>query len=162
SVMLGNGDGTFQKPLDFATGITFGTADLQQGDFHGDGVPDLLVTQGFFSRAQVNLLRGNADGTFQPPRTILNREGSVSQSVAVATFNGDGYLDIAATEVTPSGQSQVNVLSGNGDGPFRPPVAYATHGGDSAEQIVVAADFSGTGIIALGIKSLFGIDVLRG
>jgi len=162
SVMLGNGDDTFQKPRDFAIGITFGAADLQQGDFHGDGVPDLLVTQGFFSRAQVNLLRGNADGTFQPPRTILNREGSVSQSVAVGDFNGDGYLDIAATEVTPSGQSQVNVLLGNGDGTFRPPVAYATHGDDSAEQIVVAADFSGTGTIDLAVKSLFGIDVLRG
>jgi hypothetical protein len=162
SVLLGNGDGTFQKPRDFATGITFGPADLQQGDFHGDGIPDLLVTQGFFSRAQVNLLRGNGDGTFQAPRTILNQEGSVSQSVALGDFNGDGHLGIAATEVTPSGESQVNVLLGNGDGTFRPPVAYATHGGNSAEQSVVAADFSGDGIIDLAVKSLFGVDVLRG
>jgi hypothetical protein len=39
SVLLGNGDGTFQPPLDYASG---GPMSVAVGDFNGDGVADLL------------------------------------------------------------------------------------------------------------------------
>jgi FG-GAP-like repeat len=41
SVLLGNGDGTFQAPRNFDTGI--GPLSVVVGDFNGDGVRDLAV-----------------------------------------------------------------------------------------------------------------------
>src|SRR5688572_19100632 len=70
SVLLGNGDGTFQPRTDYASG---GTKPLgvSVGDLNGDGKPDLAVANtdyfgdnGFGKT--VGVLYGNGDGTFQP------------------------------------------------------------------------------------------------
>src|SRR5262249_97265 len=41
SVLLGNGDGTFQRARNFGVGV--GPASVAVGDFNGDGRPDLAV-----------------------------------------------------------------------------------------------------------------------
>ena len=41
SVLLGNGDGTFQQPVSYATGD--GPESVAVGDFNGDGRPDFAV-----------------------------------------------------------------------------------------------------------------------
>ena len=58
-VFLGNGDGTFQEPIDIGPDAYYWTTVT---DFDGDGKLDLAGTN--FST--VNVLRGNGDGTFQP------------------------------------------------------------------------------------------------
>ncbi len=45
SVLLGNGDGSFQAPLIFAVGI-YGSESVKVGDFNGDGLTDLAVGTG--------------------------------------------------------------------------------------------------------------------
>ena len=45
SVLLGNGDGTFQAPRNFD--VPFAPAWLAAGDFNGNGLPDLLVVNRF-------------------------------------------------------------------------------------------------------------------
>src|SRR6202022_4300079 len=67
SVLMGNGDGTFQIARTFAVGsLPFSIA---VGDFNGDGFPDLAVANSGSNSASV--LLNNGDGTFQPPRSTF-------------------------------------------------------------------------------------------
>ncbi|TMJ01028.1 MAG: VCBS repeat-containing protein, partial [Bacillati bacterium ANGP1] len=94
SVLLGNGDGTFQPPLLFDAGS--GPNSVVVGDFNRDGKPDLMVADYGPSTQRattVALLLGNGDGTFQPP---LFFDAGASPAFAVAgDFNFDDTLDLA-------------------------------------------------------------------
>ena len=107
AVLLANGDGTFQAPLNFAVGsIPWSVA---VGDFNGDGKQDLVVSnQGDNT---VSVLLGNGDGTFQAARTFA--VGIAPAMVVVGDFNGDHNLDLAVANVN---SNAVSVLFGNGDG----------------------------------------------
>ena len=61
SVLLGNGDGTFQAGGELRRGLM--PASVAVGDFNGDGKPDLAVTNS--GSASVSVLLGNGDGTFR-------------------------------------------------------------------------------------------------
>src|SRR5881397_3916039 len=66
SVLLGNGDGTFQSALSFAAGSN--PLSVAVGDVNGDGRLDLAVAN-YYSN-DVSVLLGNGDGTFQPALTF--------------------------------------------------------------------------------------------
>ncbi|MBV8709214.1 MAG: VCBS repeat-containing protein, partial [Acidobacteriaceae bacterium] len=61
SILLGNGDGTFGAPQNFAAGSQ--TYELVVGDFDHDGNSDIAVTN--YSTGRVQVLMGNGDGSFQ-------------------------------------------------------------------------------------------------
>ena len=68
SVLLGNGDGTFQPQVTYAVGSVPDA--IVAGDFTGDGRTDLAVANGnVFGKGTVSVLLGNGDGTFQPQVT---------------------------------------------------------------------------------------------
>lgn len=77
------------------------------GDFTGDGRADLIVS----SHSGVQLLRGNGDGTFQPPVSVST---NAARSVAAGDLNSDGNLDMVTNR---------EILLGNGDGTFQSPIA---------------------------------------
>src|SRR5207247_1298633 len=65
SVLLGNGDGTFQGHVDYGAGsqpFSVATADV-----NGDGKPDIVCTN--FGDSTVSVLLGNGDGTFKTATT---------------------------------------------------------------------------------------------
>src|SRR6266851_2435330 len=102
------------------------------GDFNGDGVQDLVVSNR--NSNNVSVFLGNGDGTFQAARNF--NAGSTPSSVAVGDFNGDGWQDLvlaAETEV-------VVVLLGNGDGTFG---GAQWFGAGLAPFSVVVGDFNG-------------------
>jgi hypothetical protein len=115
SVLLGNGDGTFQPQQTFPVGSPFSS--LAVADVNGDGKPDIVTaTPGTYS---VTVLLGNGDGTFQAPETFP--AGSQPRAVAVKDVNGDGKPDIITANQDYTGALSVSVLLGKGDGTFQPP-----------------------------------------
>jgi hypothetical protein len=141
SVLMGNGDGTFQNAVQYAANS--GPIYVVTGDFNRDGNLDLAVANDYSNT--VSILLGNGDGTFRPP--VSYRAGSRPIALAVGDFNGDGFLDLA---VANTGSYDVSVLLGNGDGTFRPPVNYAT--GVFARDVVVG-DFNNDGHLDLAVAN---------
>jgi hypothetical protein len=144
SVLLGNGEGTFQPEVGYFTG---GRPEcVAVGDFNGDGKLDLVVTNTWVFLNQgpgVSVLLGNGDGTFQP--AVNFSVGPLPQSVAVGDFNGDGKLDLAVVDLTTG---NVSILLGNGDGMFQAAVDYNVGGGAYS---VAVADFNGDGNLDLAV-----------
>jgi hypothetical protein len=134
SVLLGNGNGTFQAARDVATDVRSQTIAI--GDVNGDGKADLVIGNDSATGA-VSLLLGNGDGNFQPPTALA--VGSVAYAAVVADLNGDGKADVAAANKM---DNSVSVLLGNGDGAFKPQATFAVGGRPLA---LAAADVNGDG-----------------
>ena len=60
SILLGNGDGTFQAAVNYVVGN--GPSSVAAGDFNGDGHIDLVTAN--TNSGDVSILLGNGDGTF--------------------------------------------------------------------------------------------------
>src|ERR1700678_767919 len=82
TVSLGNGDGTFQKPIFYRTQLSYY---LAVGDFNNDGNLDIVVAN--LSPSSIDVYLGNGDGTFKPP--ISSKTTAGSYFVAVGNFNND-------------------------------------------------------------------------
>jgi hypothetical protein len=111
SVLLGNGDGTFQRPVFYGTELS---TYLAVGDFNNDGNLDIVVANADQSPNRVSVYLGNGDGTFKAP--IYSKTTSSSTFVVTGDFNHDGKLDIAIID-----PPYISVLLGKGDGTFQPP-----------------------------------------
>ncbi|HEV2351609.1 MAG TPA: FG-GAP-like repeat-containing protein [Terriglobia bacterium] len=109
SILLGNGDGTFQPQYTLATGPA--PLSITSGDFNHDGKVDLAVTSR--DNFTVSIMLGNGDGTFHA--RVDYATASYPDGVAVGDFNGDGNLDLAVGAI-----SAISILLGNGDGTFSP------------------------------------------
>ena len=78
SVLLGKGDGTFDPPVNYATGnYARDHSSVAIGDFNGDGRRDLAVANYAsyaaigYTNGDVSVLFGNGDGTFQPAASYM-------------------------------------------------------------------------------------------
>jgi hypothetical protein len=145
SVLRGNGDGTFQAPVDYDAGPReFAVA---AGDFNGDGKTDLAVSN--YAEGTVNVLLGRGDGTFEAP--VSYPVGIYPGSIAVADFNGDGIPDlvVANNGSTPANGS-ISLLLGRGDGTFQPALSYDAGPNPSG---VVVGDFNGDGAPDLAVPN---------
>jgi autotransporter-associated beta strand protein len=136
SVLLNNGNGTFQAAQNISVGsMPFSVA---AGDLNGDGKVDLAVADS--GASTVSLLIGNGDGTFQAAQNVS--AGLNPDVVAIADINDNGLLSLV---VSNPNQSGVSVLFGNGNGTFLSPKFFGVGTFQYPTQIVLA-DLTGDGL----------------
>lgn len=144
SVLLGNGDGTFQPAVSYDSGGNHAYW-VAVADVNGDGKPDIIVLNQFEGKSSsLGVLIGNGDGTFKAA-VIYDAGGRMSNSVAIADVNGDGRPDLIVANECAEGNDvyctsdggTVSVLLGNGDGTFQAPQSYNS-GGQGGNSIVVS------------------------
>src|SRR6266403_2156578 len=172
SVMLGNGDGTFQPgaDLDFGPSATTGGGPRRMvaADFNHDGKLDLLVGvndnvigPGSLPKPLFEFI-GRGDGTFQPPTTLT----AVSVLFDVADVNHDGLPDIIEQifPITIQGfqVTTFKVLLGRTDGTFQDGATYSPFAGLSNTVLGLRAtplefpglllgDFNGDGNVDIAV-----------
>ena len=151
SILIGNGDGTFQAAVTTAIQTPF---HIVARDLNADGNPDIVTAS---PPDKVSVRLGNGNGTFQSPVTYTVGDGP--RTLGIADFNGDGKLDVT---VTNSGISTtVSLLIGNGDGTLQAAVpvdvgmrpqgmAVGDLNGDNKQDLVVAATSENAVVVLIG------------
>jgi hypothetical protein len=91
------------------------------GDLNGDGNGDIVVVNSNTqSGGSIDVLLGNANGTFQPA-VAYSTPGQTALAAVVDDVNGDGIPDV----VVASDTQQISVLTGKGDGTLNPAQSFA-------------------------------------
>jgi hypothetical protein len=153
SVLLGNGDGTFQMPASYAV-PGWAPYFIATADVNGDGYLDLEACAETDDPPAIVIMLAHNDntGTFAAP-TFINTTGW-PQSVAFGDLNGDGKLDMAVTQTEGTYPGYVSIALGNGNGTFGSFTDYpasASDGGlgDSWPNSLQIFDINGDGNLDL-------------
>jgi FG-GAP-like repeat/Abnormal spindle-like microcephaly-assoc'd, ASPM-SPD-2-Hydin len=134
-VFLGNGDGTFQSPVNYNVGAS--PSSIATSDLNGDGNLDLAVVDA----SGIAILLGNGKGAFQLTSSYVI--ANYPSYIAIADINHDGKDDLVTFAF-----ETVSVLFGNGDGTFQSPISFNPTYAPSALGIV---DFNHDGKLDLAI-----------
>lgn len=146
-VMMGNGDGTFDAAVSYATADE--TLDLHALDFDNDGDFDLVSTsEGTADNVSLSLLLNSGDGTFAANIELASGTLGDSTYLAAADFDSDGDFDFAQNS---GDNSAFNVLLGDGS-------AAVTAGQDISvgdfPAVPAAADFNHDGFADLVLSQI--------
>jgi len=137
SVLLGNGDGTFQPQRVYAVGTE--PAAIVTADFNGDGVPDIAVADEIGRTIAVLINKADGTGTFKP--AVLYPAGQAPRGIVAGSLRNNGIMDLV---VANNLGGNVTVFLGKGDGTFQPGVNYNA---DVNPKSVTLGDFSNNGIL---------------
>ncbi len=134
-------------------------AAVGNGDFNGDGKPDLAVMDAY--QNAITILLGNGDGTFTEasgspiqgigttPCIVNPAAIPTNCSMAVGDFNQDGNADLVETS---EGDNTVIILLGHGDGTFTPATGSPISVGNFPEAVRIG-DFNNDGLLDLAVAN---------
>ena len=101
SILLGNGDGTFQSPVSYGAGAA--PFQLAVGDLNADGWPDIVETD--YQGTTVSALLNKGDGTFLAP-VSYNVDQKVASNLTVTVTTSPQ----STAMLGPSGRVTLNWL----------------------------------------------------
>lgn len=146
SLLLGNGDGTFQAPKTIFRPVqpcNLGPP-LLVNDFNGDGNADLAFCDG----TKLGILLGNGDGTFQGPTFYPAKGIDFAIAFAAGDFNSDGKTDLITSYLIDPNWGFA-IFLGNGDGTFQAERTLARGGTIpwSSYNGILTGDFNSDGLL---------------
>ncbi len=152
SVLLGNGDTTFNPGPELAMSFT-GDVQIALGDLDGDGDLDVTVASINADRFAVFLNQGG--GTFAPRREYVGGDGM--NSLDLLDLDGDNDLDVVTANIS---DSTISLIPNNGDGTFPNPVLYTGRNPRS----IATGDLDGNGVqdILTGNRSDGSVSFISG
>ena len=159
SVFLANLDGTFltlaNEDMAFPTG-TYPTGG-KLIDLDGDGILDVVTADYHGNSISVLLGLGTGgvgNGRLGPKRSFPTVDGGATSNLDVGDLDGDGQLDVIATN--PERHS-MSVFLGNGDGTFKPQTEVIIGVNDQSGPFSPAiGDFNGDGHADVAIGDVVG------
>lgn len=184
NLLRGNGDGTFQAPLNIAlppqsppnnpdplTPLAQSPRSVATGDLNADGNLDLVVASDIYfsvfngcgwygcyysnyNDGYVNVLLGNGSGGFGPAEVHHLGTFRSPNAVAVGDVNGDTLPDVITAN-----DWDLSVLLNNGLGPMADPIHS---GSGSAFNSVSLGDVDGDGNVDTVMRSGWGLSVQKG
>jgi FG-GAP-like repeat len=146
NILLGNGDGTLQSPIN----LPISGSPMIVGDFNSDGKVDLAVagSNPVTFTSLVNVYLGNGNASFQAPLSYATAESVIG--FTLGDFNGDGKIDLGVAHADGAG-----VLVGNSNGTFRPEQTFAA-AGTNVTLAIAAGDFNRDGKLDIAVAGACG------
>ena len=138
------------RPIGRAYDVGGHPFDIVTGDFNGDGIPDVAVTdRDIFTggNGRVSVFLGFGNGVLRPPlRLPIGSAGAL----AAADVNADGRLDLVVSQVAPNG---ISVFLGRGNGTFA--IASRTLVDEYPGELLLE-DFDRDGRLDIAVVDVFG------
>lgn len=172
SILLGNGDGTYQPQQRVVVG--FQPRGIAVMDFDGDGDTDIVNTN--FGSNNMSRLTNNGSGVFSAPG-FFDAGGTGEWALSSADMNGDGLLDlVVGTQSGTPANRRVIVDVADGAGGFVFHSSQAADGNvwvlntgdlnrDGADDVALANSSTNRGTIllntgtgTLGLPTSYGTD----
>ena len=144
SVLLGNGDGTFDPAVTVPTGDN--PSGLAAFDADGDGDWDLAFANATSNHMNLALNDGTGGFTPQPP---FESGGNREYGLAAVDVNLDGIFDLVVGATT---SAEIITMLGNGDGTYR---FHATQSAGGGIYKLVPGDVNGDGYVDLSVANGF-------
>lgn len=150
---------------DIVTGSLHSYHSALHEDFDGDDIPDIVsVAEDAGSpsavdddRVELQLFRGNGDGSFQPPVKLADGGGGLIEAFDV---NGDGLLDIVSPQFFGPVATQPFVPQAARDASVASFVWFENLGGGSFVRHAIGTD-QGPGFVIIPVANLLGDGVTR-